>query len=257
MELKERINYSQGWLMKNRALIMFVVVALYALFMTKSCMNEKTQNQNLIEALKNENQKVTYWKDKNGVEHAKVIEIQLTHEQMDALHQGKLDSMANLLKIKEKQITQYIAITTSTHGQFSTPVDTVYESDTVYLPSDTVKPVITHNPILKMNYKDGWLDFKGDIHKGRFYGEYTMKDSLTFVTYYKNTGFLGLGRRVHYLDVKSDNPNTTILNAKDYKFVEPKDKHVGFGIIGGYGVSVDTKIRLAPYVRVGLFYRIF
>lgn len=263
MEPIERTTFKQGWLMKNRATVMLIVVSLYALFMTKTCMHERSENKNLIEAIKLESQKVTYWKDATGKEHAKVTQIQLSHEQMNALHKGRLDSMAKLLGIKQKQITQLITIGTSTKGKINSPIDTTFDEELVITPSpnDSTKhdTVIKRVPTYLIKpYNDKWLTFEGFMRKGMFYADYTLRDSLTLITSYKNRGLLGLGRRDFYIDIAADNPNTTITNAKGYKLDGIKERKIGFGFMGGYGISLGLgPPKISPFIGAGIFYKVF
>ena len=69
MELKDRVYSTQGWIMKNRAMIILIIVILYALFATKSCLNQLNKKIDLIEAIKDKESKITYWIDKAGKEH--------------------------------------------------------------------------------------------------------------------------------------------------------------------------------------------
>lgn len=244
----------QGWFMRHRGLIMLLVVGVYAIFATKSCRSKVIENNILVEAIKDKEAKIFYYKDQSGKEHARANQVTASKKQIEYLFRGKLDSISKELDIKSKQITDYIQISNSTGGNFSSKIDTFYK--TSYIPVKGKDSIVKTIDYLGTKYNDTWLDFKAKIKNGTFDAEYTIKDSLDIVSYWKRTGFLGLGRKDYFIDISSKNPNTKIQNAKNFKISTQKDNKIGFGLIGGYGIDVKT-FRPAPFIGVGVYYKFF
>lgn len=245
----------QGWFMRHRGLIMLIVVGLYAIYATKSCRHQVIENNTLIEAIKDKEAKIVYYKDQTGKEHARVNQVTASKKQIEFLFKGKLDSVSKELNIKSKQITDYIQVINSTAGKFTSKVDTFFTPGVVVKiqGKDSIVKTIDY---LGTNYKDAWLDFKAKIKNGTFEGQYTIKDSLELVSYWKRTGFLGLGKKDYFIDISSKNPNSKIQNAKNFKIQSPKDNKIGIGIIGGFGLDVKD-FRPSPFIGVGVYYKIF
>ncbi|MEO6303066.1 MAG: DUF6549 family protein [Bacteroidia bacterium] len=269
-ELKNRVYQSEGWIMKNRAMIIFIVVCLYALFATKSCMQNKEKATQLSTAIQSKNDTITYWKDKTDIEHAKASSVVASLDNMKAIYQSKIDSITKKLNIKEKQITDFVGVSTETKGKFKSKVDTIFlEREPEYFDSsyydgidiagpndlpaiDTVTPKIDY---LESKYIDKWLTFHAKIKNGTLTGDYNLKDSITILGYWKKSGFLNLGRKNYFIDVSSSNPNTHIENVSNFHITSEPKRKIGLGFIGGYGVGLKT-IKLEPFLGIGLFYKL-
>jgi hypothetical protein len=259
MEIRERVSDTQGWIMRNRAMLMLIVVVLYALFATKGCINNQQRASELTEAIKDKEAKITYWTDKAGKEHAVAHQVQGSLETVKTIYQGKLDSITKELGIKEKQITEYIEIAKTTAGKFHTKVDTFYTYIKVPVPGDSLNKdsmLVKIQDYLKASYKDKWLTFEGKIKDGNFDAKYSIHDSLRIVGYWKRKGFLHLGRKDYFLDISSENPNTYIDNIKDFKITSDKPRRIGLGFIGGYGIDIGNKFQFRPYIGIGVYYRL-
>lgn len=183
--------------------------------------------QNIIKA---QSDSIKYFKDETGKLHAQVISQQGSSDIINAYYKPLIDSLANQLKIKDKQISAFISVKDSTSGSFVSFLDTIVQHDTLLITKlDTTYGV---------KYSDYWLKFSGYFkpNSNLFHGSYTMIDSLSFITFYKPKGFLGLSGKQWFLDVSSNNPNTVIRNIRDFSILEQKNKFfsVGPSIIATY-----------------------
>lgn len=176
--------------------------------------------QNIIKA---QSDSIKYFKDETGKLHAQVISQQASSGIINAYYKPLIDSLANQLKIKDKQISAFISVKDSTSGSFVSFLDTIVQHDTL---------VITKlDTSYRVNYADYWLKFSGYFkpNSNLFHGSYTIIDSLSFITYNKPSGFLGLGPKKLYLDVSSSNPNTIVKNIRDFSIVNEPLKPFAFG----------------------------
>lgn len=202
-------------------ILIFITAAIIAF---KSYLKGRSDVQQITTILKAQSDSIDYYKDQNGKLHAQVISQQGSAEIVNAFYKTTIDSLANILNIKDKQILNYINIIDSTAGNFTTMIDTVIKHD-------TVKQVVRIDTSYFVNYADAWLKFNGTFksNSNLFHGSYKIKDSLTFVTYNKKTGFLGLGPTQYYLNVFSANPNAYITNIKNFNILTQKSKPFGIG----------------------------
>jgi hypothetical protein len=236
------------WISDNRLLLVIALFILVLLTAVRGCIKEKQNANQLSEAIKDRDAKVSYWKDENGKLHAQVQQVQASKDQIEVLYKNKLDSVSHELNIKPKQITDYTEVTKKTSGNFTTKVDTVWKIETVK--GDSIKVV----EYVGMNYTDKWIDFHGKLKDNSFTASYSIKDSISIVGYWKRTGFLGLGKKDYVVDISSANPNTSITNAKNFKVTSSVTTPIGVGFIGGYGWNGQ---KFSPFIGVGLYYKIF
>lgn len=212
----------------------------------RSCYKLSQSKNDLTQAIKSKDAEIKHWKDENGKVHAVINKVQGSIATMKALHDLQLKQIQSELNIKPKQITQVITVGSTNTGIVQTKVDTVYKylNDTIKIPD-----------YLTTKYAEKWIQFHAKMKDGLMAAEYSMKDSLQIVGYWKHKGFLKLGSKDYFIDVSSFNPNVTITNLKNFH-VTSKPSNVGIGIIGGYGVGLKNP-ELSPFIGVGVFYRLF
>lgn len=177
--------------------------------------------------------------DENGKLHSKVEQLEVDRDAYIRANEPKLDSIADELNIRKKQIKSLTNLITEIKGSISTKVDTEYV--------DTGRT----KPILTVRYKDAWMTLNGQMYGGFFNATYSIKDSLQYVTYQKNGGFLGLGKKKTFLDVKSANPNMKITNMSSVELTKVKDKRWSIGPYIGYGYN---GVKFTPSIGIGLQY---
>jgi len=195
---------------------------------------------------------VKQYRDENNDMHDKIQTMTIDRDAFIATNKVFIDSIAKLNKIKSKNVTNITTVSTSTTGTFSAAIDT---------PEITIADPNTGNPLIKdsikvrtANFQDKFLVFKEYIAKDSIYGKYTYTDSLIYVGSQKHSGFLGMGKMKTFLDVSSNNPNTTITNAKSVELTKVKDFKWTVGPYVGYGFDGN---KWSPSLGISLQYSLF
>ena len=114
---------------------------------------------------------------------------------------------------------------------------------TVILPT---KP--TESPIYetKPSIKDEWISL---------YIKATAKDiSYDLTVRNQYSVVIGQEKGKNFAQVHNFNPHTETSDIKTYQVTVPKQKRLGIGIQGGYGLGAGG---LTPYIGVGLSYNLF
>jgi cell division protein FtsB len=187
------------------------------------------------------------YKDENGKLHGKIETFEVDKKAYLKVHRKEMDSIANLLDIKAKNINQLTTLVAYYKGKIKTGVDTTYIYDTTYLAGERVVDTVR---VLNFPYQDAWMTFNGKLIGREFTADYTLTDSLSYVAYTKKTGFLGLGRKKSFVDVSGTNPNFNISNMKAVELTKLRDKpwsigpYVGYGFNGrGFGLSAGVSLQ--------------
>lgn len=190
--------------------------------------------------------------DDNGKLHSRVASFEVDRKAFEVTHKAYVDSLTKALGIKPKDLTSIVVVATDNHGKFQTGLDTNEHVVTSFNGKDTVRDTLRY---YTFNYdKDKWLKFKGKIDSGKITAEYKFTDSLTITTFQKRTGFLKLGAVKTFVDIKSENPNTTYNSLKSIQLTDIKNRHWGVGPYVGYGYNGE---KWSPQVGVSLQYILF
>ena len=226
-----------------------IILILVLFFFIKSCKKpiEPDYKETYINNLK---QQIKIYKDDSGRIHARLQEISFSKENDRVLYIREVDSLSKLLKIKSKQIDHVAQASTETKDSGKvktnevitdkTKKDVINGRDTTYLVKDT-------SYALKVD--DGHLKFNGLVSKDSTKYNYVYKDSLTFVQFHENYGFLGLKKR-NLLDVSSSNPKTTITNAKGYSIQDSYKNFISIGIGAQYSYMGASGWKVTPGIGV-------
>lgn len=174
--------------------------------------------------------------DRDSVLHVVYKDRIITPEQVKHSGVPKLvDSVAQIMDIKAKEISEVMAINSTLAGRvkaLKVENDSLkrktYEFRTKYL-----QAVFTEN--------DSTLD-------------YTYNSDITIVKHEKKTGFLGLGPTEYVTDISSPDSQMTFNGLKQYTIkTQENPKRVGLGlqIGGGY---IPALHQFYPYAGLGLSY---
>ncbi|WP_343302838.1 DUF6549 family protein [Chitinophaga niabensis] len=199
----------------------FIIVALLVvigILATRSC-HRKEKVITSIETIQDiRDDSVRFWQDLAGREHA---EKQVAEGSISALkiyYKSEIDSLKRIFRMKENALQSFVSAQTETKGSVVLKVDTVY--------GDTSKTYQFH-------YDDRWISLQGEIAKEPFI-RYSVRDSITFVTYSKKKG---LFTKETYVDGFSQNPNTRITGLTGIRVNNAKSKRFGVGPYAGYGFN--------------------
>jgi len=186
---------------------------------------------------------VSTYKDENGTLHGQVQSLTGDKEVYTILYKNQIDSMANLLKIKGKDINNFVNVGVLDSGKITNgKVDTFKY---VYSAPSGLPDIINNYPKngadsalgLSVSYSDKWLNFKGKIMNNGFSGTYSINDSMTVIGYSKSTGFLGLGPTQNFVDISSTNPNVQYKNMKSVILTSTAPKRFSIGPYVGYDIA--------------------
>ena len=244
-----KINFLEN--LKTIALIVALILVAYLLNFSCNKISEVSEIKRMSkEQIKDS---VTYWKDKYGKEHAKIILNEVSLSTAKVFYEEKISRLTKELGVKDKQIKAALFVGKKTSGSVSGKIDTVYipvdSSGSEVNDSNVTKPIDTI-PVVYAQYRDKWVWIKTRVKNGYFNTQYEILDSITIAEYTKKKWFLG--KETTYIDISSSNPNTKILNAQNYR-LNKRDKRFGFGPFAG--VIYDTQLR--PVLGVGVFYNLF
>jgi hypothetical protein len=188
------------------------------------------------------NKKAELWRDKEGKSHARAT---IAESNLEVAKTVLGDEMKSLIKevsgLKKnlKNLESYINVNLATSGSISTGL-----RDTVLI-HDSTKTLAK-----AFSWEDKWTNINGIITDTNLELNYRVRDSLTFVTYWKKNGLFKKPSLM--LDAISYNPNSTITGIRNVKITTQPRRKPRLGFYLGYGVSLDGRIR--PSAGVGLVY---
>lgn len=173
-----------------------------SLLMQKQC-TTLTQTKNI---LKQSEQEVTVWRDKEGRSRAKVEDISIDYSTYKITQQAMIDSLKSL-GIKKKII--YIA------GAETVTVDTLSIDivDTVY---------VGENNVRIFDFEDEWTKIHGEVFLDRVDIVYNVRNYIRMVSY--NKGFF---KRRTIVEAISENPNVEIVGMTSLSIKNRKRFSVG------------------------------
>jgi hypothetical protein len=213
---------------------LILVLVIIVLFYSKCGKQEPTPPSKKVEQIKADPPKK--YVDAGGTTHTEKKVAVADISTIKASYERTIDSLKQVLKIKDKQLVDLLSVGTTTTGKFKPTIDTVY---------------IDSVPSVSVSYTDKWLSIFGLVGNDEEW-KYTYSDSLTFTTYYKKTGFLKLGRSL-MLDGFSSNPNTQIEGITAIKINRSKPKKFSIGFNVSYAFDGTN---WKPVAGVGLNYNI-
>jgi len=199
--------------MKKWILILLLIgVALYGLDRINKLREENNRLSNNIEALTTD---ISHWTTKNGIDVAKIQQLELTKQEYKLLYQEEVKKTKSL-GIKVNRLEQQITAHSNTEIEATVPI----VSDTVYLPSkiDTLPllPQITRT----FQYKDDWIQILGVIEPDSVKLAYNSTDSLDIYLVREPKRLLWvipIGVKHINVLITNSNPNTKIVYAQSIR----------------------------------------
>jgi hypothetical protein len=188
---------------------------------------------------------VTHYKDKYGravskigvleVENAKqVLEIKSDREIVKAL-QTEIQRYKNK---KPEVITVF---------QERVKFDTIFETDSTIIYIDSTGK---EREEFLVKFNNDWVNLNGKVNfqSSDISIEFNNKYSVAFIRNKKT-------KKMEVL-VTNENPYSKVSEIMAYKVTQPKPKHFGVGITGGYGLDL-INFKPVPYIGVGVSYNLF
>jgi hypothetical protein len=187
---------------------------------------------------------VKYYKDKYGatVSSIGVLEVQNAKQILE------LKSDREVVKYLQSEIQKYKnkKPETITVIQERIKFDTIIETDSTIIYIDSTGKE-REEFIVKFN--NDWVNLKGKVNfqSSDISIEINNKYSVAFIKNKKT-------KKMEVL-VTNDNPYSKVTDMVAYKVTQPKPKHFGLGITGGYGLDL-INFRPVPYIGVGITYNV-
>ena len=158
-------------------------------------------------------------------------------------YQHKIDSMAAVLKTKNKYITDLEQLKTESSGTFiPVYIDTAGNQFKINPRGKDSLPFIPINT--RVQFKDKFLNLNGRLNDDSSW-KYVISEELNIVTHEKKVGWF---KRETTVDISSTNTNTRIVGLSAIT-IKPKPKKWGIGISVGY---VYTGKQYQPAVGIGI-----
>jgi hypothetical protein len=230
----------------NTTLILILTIVIIILLIS-NCSNKALVNKYKIkyEAQLLVLDTVIHYKDKYGravskigvleVENAKqVLEIKSDKEIVKALQ-------TEIQKYKNKKPEVITVI------QEKIKFDTIIETDSTIIYIDSTGKE-REEFIVKFN--NNWVNLNGKVNfqSSDISIEFNNKYSVAFIRNRKT-------KKMEVL-VTNENPYSKVSEIMAYKVTQPKPKHFGVGISGGYGLDL-INFKPVPYIGVGISYNLF
>lgn len=211
-------------------LVMTAMLLIVAFILFKCRQNEKEFIQSVEQTESVIKTPVHHYRDNGGTDHAEKPVAEASLKVIEASYKKTIDSLTGLLKIKPKQVNEIVQAGTLVESYFRPDINYIPNSipfhDTINICGDTIFP-----SSIEINYQDAWLTLRGVLNEDSSW-HYSLRDSLSFITYKKKTGFL---KRELFLDAFSMNPGSTITGLTAIKITEARPKKWAVALFGGYG----------------------
>jgi len=236
--------------------ITFLLIAVLMFFGLLFMLHKANENAaRLLDAqhtIQNMGSQIKTYVDENGNLHGQVEVLKIDKKVYSQMNGAQLDSLAQNLGTKVNKINSLLNLSMVNQGQLAAIIDTQYK---IIMTKEIVnsREVIRADSIryYTFKYKDKFMKFDGIIDSGKLSANYSLKDSLTFITFHKNTGFLGLGKKKTLIDVQTQNPNVTFTQMQKIELTSEKIKKFSFGPCINYGFNGE---KFQPSVGVSLQY---
>ncbi|MEX6689234.1 hypothetical protein QTN47_17120 [Danxiaibacter flavus] len=199
------------------------IVALLILCLVLSlqtCFKKVQQVSDLKDVVNASQDTVKKWKDKAGNEHAQKVLVTADVSLLKAVYQKQIDSITDLLNIKQSQLEAYTGVSLKNSGSIRPKVDTI--------------TLVDSSKEYQISYSDRWLSLSGKLGKDPLIN-YAFTDSLTVTVYHKRKNLFS--RSQTYIDVVSLNPNVTVTGLTGFRIPVKKPGRFGVGPYFGYGYS--------------------
>ncbi len=181
-------------------LLGFAFVKMLAL---KSSLTKANDYKSLYETRDTENK---VWKDQSGYWRNRAETVEITKDNLGVIRElSGLSAQFEGLKKNMKNLENYIQASSST-----TINKTIYLTDTSYIGSDSIRIKAQ-----AFSYADKFDTIQGLVKKGTVDIKIKHRDKLDIVQYWDRKWFLG--KKKTLIEIKSENPNTTVDYSKNIK----------------------------------------
>jgi hypothetical protein len=198
--------------------IILILITALVLSVT-TCNSYKETLDQVTEIEKSKNDTLLIFKDKYGKSVSEGFEIEGKLKSIQITNGNLLDSIHKIRGIKPKTINQIVTIETNTSGEFVGKLDSLQRIIT------DLNGLKHEQKVLNKKFDDGFLFTNNTVIGDSFYQEYTYKDSLNIVMYWKWAHKFPILRslwckKINKVNVQSNNPKTTIIKLQSIKILK-------------------------------------
>jgi len=197
-----------------------------------------------ISLLEAERKGTKTWQDEAGRWRAQAQVGEATNKMIAETYAGEVKALRGQfdgLKTNLSNLKQYITTKVETSGTVTTVL-----RDTVYINQGDTTQAKT------FLYSDEWLMLDGTIFDDSIKVSYYVKDSLTFVSYYKKRKLTELFKKPELLiDAISYNPHSRVSKIRSLAVAPPRNKRIVVVAYAGYDPFNKT-----PSVGLGVGFKL-
>ncbi len=220
--------------------ILSIAIVLILFFLLFRTCESKENFEKIVEASKDS---LTTWRDKNGLEHAKISVLEGSVSDLKKLNSQKDSSLRKLQAIVDKKTTMAIVLNTTTHNKGKGKTTVIVDSSEHHIVFDTVHqgdcppcPKLTYTTTVN----EPWL--KGNIIATRDSFHYDLKTFNEYNIVEKREREKFWKEKTLKIEITNKNPNTSTTGIKAWVDQKPKVRR---GIIFGLGVIAGTAATIA------------
>lgn len=225
--------------MNRLTAIIGVIVVAGLLFFAGQFFRVKNQRDDAIKVAQLQKQKTKKWRDQFGLARGEVRSITADKKTLEEVYEKELKSKEEEIKgLKTKNLSSITNVSTSTSDTIEVEVERV------------VKDTVTNEEEINFAFEDRWTKINGSVIQNDLFLTYSVRDSLSFTSYYENKWFKKPELVLHGI---SYNPKTTIDNLQEIKVSLPPKKKWIMGPQAGV-TYIDGTVQ--PYVGIGITFRL-
>lgn len=185
--------------------------------------------------------KAKQYTDAAGTVHTEVKVARVEKgDEIPAFYKRQMDSMASVLRTKDKYIEDLVQANLENSGTFI-PIYIDTSGKQSIDPADSTGKIYSNQQVY---FNDQFLTLKGSLHRDSVW-QYSIREILKITTHYKKKGWFS---RELTVDVSSTNPNTRIVGLSGIS-IRPKPQKWGIGFFAG--TAFDGK-KWSPSVGIGI-----
>jgi hypothetical protein len=234
-------------------MLLIIIMGLYAMEKYSNITIVKNNNHLELE-LNKVNNELRIFKDSSGFYRASAESAESNIKTITDVYRDELAALRkefNRINGNYTNLRGFYTTTLQTNGNLKIKLDSLLTTKLEY---DIFGNIENIKYIREFTYSDNWSKFHGEITTNSINSNldnilfnYNVRDSLTFVSYYRQKNFIG--KRTLYIEGKSYNPNTTIMGIKEVNINNTYTPKWNLGLQFGYGITTRG---MAWYAGIGV-----
>jgi hypothetical protein len=215
---------------QNILSILFAATVIVAVFAIRGCVTaHKAIDQAMANGAHQSDTVAQHWYDRWKTEHSEKVAIQGTLQAVELTNMAQLDEATKRVQIQRRQIEGLQKVVATVKGRFTTTV--IRDTDRVYIA-----------------YQDSTISAMATLTGDSVNVDYDVTVPIYLTQYWRRKWLFG--RKTHYVDGYSSNPNAHITNLQSVRINAKEPGRFG---VGPYvGVNYDRGFK--PSIGICLTY---